>query len=297
MKLRVGHDRVLIVTTQNRPARTLDGVTAHVDPPCGTLRHGRWQILGRSLTRVYLTGGLRVEGPAGALVESDLPGAQGRVALAALVMERRPLSRDQLAAVVWGEQPPARWTGALHTIISKLRTLITATGLDGRAVVASAGGTYAVTLPPDTWVDLEDAHRRLDRAEGALRHDDLSTTTAEGTVASAILRRPLLPGIDGDWIEEQRRHETVALYRCYAVLAEGWLRRGDHRLAAVIAESAVDLDPLRETGHRLLMRAEWESGDRAAALRALARCERVMAEELGAAPSPETAALAERIRS
>jgi DNA-binding SARP family transcriptional activator len=246
---------------------------------------------------VYLTGGLRVEGPSGAFAESDLPGAQARVALAALVIERRPLSRDQLADVVWDERLPPRWTGALHTVISKLRSLMTAAGLDGRAVVASVGGTYAITLPPDTWVDLEDAHRRLDRAEGALRHDDLSTATAEATVASGILRRPLLAGIDGHWIEERRRHEMLALYRCYVVLAEGWLRRGDHRLAAVIAESAVELDPLRETGYRLLMQAEWECGDRAAALRALARCERVMAEELAATPSPETAALAERIRS
>lgn len=246
---------------------------------------------------MYLTGGLRVEGPSGALVESDLPGAQSRLALAALVVERRPLSRDQLADLLWDEQLPPRWTGALHTIISKIRSLVTATGLEGRAVVASAGGTYGMTLPPDSWVDLEDAHRRLDHAEGALRHGDLLIATADATVASGILRRPLLAGIDGRWIEEQRRHQAMALYRCYTVLAEGWLRRGDHRLAAVIAESAVELDPLREVGYRLLMRAEWQRGDRAAALRALARCEQVMAEELAASPSPETAALAAQIRS
>lgn len=249
------------------------------------------------MVRVYLTGGLRVEGPSGVVVESQLPGSQGRLALAALLIERRPLSRDQLAELVWGDTLPASWTGALHTIVSKLRALLSSTGLDGRTALATVGGSYALTLPTNSWVDLEDALRRLDRAQGALRHDDPRTATTEATVASSILRRPLLAGIDGHWIEEQRRRQQSAAYRCATVLAEGWLRLGDHQLAAIVAESAVAIDPLREIGHRLLARAEWHRGDRAAALRALERCERLMDEALGVAPSRETAQLAERIRS
>lgn len=249
------------------------------------------------MIRVYLTGGLRVDGPSGAFVESDLPGAQGRVALVALAVERRALSRDQLAERVWGEGLPARWTSGLHTIISKLRTLFSSVGIDGRAVVTSVGGSYALALPHESWIDLEDAWRRLDRAEGALRHGELRTATAEATVASGILRRPLLAGIDGHWIEAQRRQQLTAAYRCATVLADAWLQRGDHQLAAIIAESAVALDPLREIGYRLLMRAEWQRGDRAAALRALDRCERMMADELGARPSPATQALGTQIRS
>lgn len=246
---------------------------------------------------MYLTGGLRVEGPAGALVESDLPGAQGRLALTALLIERRALSRDQLAELVWGEELPTRWTAALHTIISKLRSLLSTVGIDGRSTVATVGASYTLTLPPHSWIDLEDAWQRLDRAEGALRHAEPRTATTEATVAYSILRRPLLAGIDGHWIEDQRRRQATAAYRCAAVLAEAWLQLGDHRLAAVVAESAIALDPLREIGYRLLMRAEWGHGDRAAALRALARCERMMADELDATPSTETRELGAQLRS
>lgn len=249
------------------------------------------------MVRVYLTGGLRVEGPRGTLDESDLPGSQGRVALAALLIERRPLSRDQLAELVWGDKLPSRWTGALHAIISKLRASYTTIGIDGRSAVATVGGSYRITLPSNSWVDLEDAWRRLDQAEGALRHAELRTATTQATVAFSILRRPLLVGIDGHWIDAQRRRQDAATYRCATVLAEAWSRLGDHRLAAVIAESAIAHDPLREIGYRLLMRAEWDRGDRAAALRAFARCEQMMTDELGVTPSPETLALSEQIRS
>ncbi len=252
-------------------------------------------MLGKSLVRIYLTGGLRVEGPAGTLVDRDLPGLQGRLALAALVVRRGPLTRDQLADVLWGEALPRRWTGALHALVSKLRSLLASVGLAD--AVSSVGGAYALVLPADTWIDVEDALRRLDRAEGALRHGDAVTATAEATVASGILRRPLLAGIDGDWAEQQRRRLSTAYHRTCVTLAEAWLERGDHALAATVAEAAVTLDPLREVGHRLLMRAEWARGDRAAALRAFARCEQIMADALGAAPSPETAALASRLRA
>lgn len=237
-----------------------------------------------------------MEGPLGVFTDADLPGSQGRLAFTALVIERRPITRDALGELVWDGALPNRWSGALTTVMSKIRSLVATTGLDGRSTVPSIDGTYAIALPADGWVDLEDAMRRLDRAEGALRHDRLDIVTTEATAASAVLRRELLAGIEGAWIDDRRRRHDEALYRCRVLLAEAWIRRGDHQLAAVIAEDAVRQDPLREVGHRLLVRAEWSRGDRGAALRALTRCEQVLADELDASPSPETASLADEIR-
>lgn len=247
------------------------------------------------MARAYLTGILRLVGPSGTITETDLPGVQGRVALAALIHERRPLARDVLADIVWGEDPPARWSGALTALVSKLRSLVSTTGLDGSAV-ASAGGTYSVVLPVGSWVDTEDGWRRLDRAEGALRHGDLVTATTEATVASSILRRELLPGVDGGWVERVRRRQLHGAHRAFVVLADAWTAGGDPDLAAVVAQQAVDLDPYRETGHRSLIRAEWRRGDRAAALAAYARCCDVLVAELGCGPSDQTEALVSEVR-
>lgn len=249
------------------------------------------------MARLYLTGGVRLDGPTGSFSDAALPGNQGRVAFVALVVERRPLARDALAEIVWDEDPPGQWRGALAAIVSKIRTLLTACGLDGPEVMASIGGTYALVLPPDTWVDWEVAVRRLDRAEGAVRHGDFDAAVKEATIASGILRRPVLAGVDGHWPERLRRRQDDALYRCLVTLATAWNELGDHQLAATVAHAAVELEPLRELGHRLLVEAEEARGDRAAALRALAQCEQLMADELGVEPSAATVLLGRRLRS
>jgi DNA-binding SARP family transcriptional activator len=249
------------------------------------------------LARLYLTGGVRFDGPAGSFTDADLPGNQGRVALVALAIERRAVARDELADILWGASLPAQWNGALSTIVSKIRSLLSAIGLDGPQVMTSSGGTYELLLPASTWVDLEDASRRLDRAEGALRHDDLVTTTQEATVASSTLRRALLSGVDNPWVDHLRRRQADGLYRCLTVLATAWHRLGDHQLAAIIAETAVEVDPHRELGYRILMEAEMARGDRGAAALALRRCERMLRDELAVAPSPETARLADVLRN
>ena len=249
------------------------------------------------MARLYLTGGLRIEGPDGTIGGADLPGHQGRVAFVALAVERHPISHDGLADIIWDNAPPAQWKSALAAVVSKTRSLITTIGLDGTSLLSSIGGTYTFTPPPEMWIDLEHAYRRLDRAEGALRHGDHTGAAGDATVASAILRRPLLAGESCLWLDRARRHQADALYRSFITLASAWNQIGDHQLAAATAESAVALDPYRELGHRLLIEAERARGDSGAALRALERCEQVLTEQLGVRPSPETLRLAALVRS
>ena len=243
------------------------------------------------MVHVYLTGPLRVDGPTGSFTGADLPGNQGRLALAALVIERRPIDRDALADILWGGALPSKWDGALSTVMSKVRSRLADAGLDPKVAAPSLGGTYSIVLPADAWVDVEEAVRRLDRADGALRHEDVHTATTEGTAAFGILCRPFLPGVDGEWAEHRRRAHRDAQYRCSIVLARAWLDRGDAGFAARIAESAVALDPIREIGHQLVIRAELARTDHAAAHRAFERCRRTLESELGVPPSPATTSL------
>jgi DNA-binding SARP family transcriptional activator len=241
------------------------------------------------LARLYLTGGVRLEGPSGVLTDTDLPGNQGRVAMVSLAVERRALARDELAEIIWDGDLPARWSNALNAIVSKVRTLISGIGLDGKATLPAIGSAYRLALPAGTWIDLEDGYRRLDRAEGAMRHGDISRAAHEATTASGILRRPLLAGVDCSWAERANRRREDALFRAYVVLASAWLQLGDPRLAATVAASAIDVDAYREIGHRLLIEAELREGDHAAARRAYDRCRQIVTDELGATVSEETA--------
>jgi DNA-binding SARP family transcriptional activator len=48
-----------------------------------------------------------------------------------VVEQSRAVPRDELAAVLWGETPPATWDKALAGIVSKLRGLLAKGGIDG----------------------------------------------------------------------------------------------------------------------------------------------------------------------
>jgi SARP family transcriptional regulator, regulator of embCAB operon len=53
----------------------------------------------------------------------------------------------------------------------------------------------------------------------------------------------------------------------------------------------VALEPFRETSYQLLMRAHAAVGNRAEALRVYEHCRRLLSEELGVPPSPQTEAV------
>jgi Bacterial transcriptional activator domain len=71
-------------------------------------------------------------------------------------------------------------------------------------------------------------------------------------------------------------------------LGDACLRSGDASEAAKWFDEAIALDPFREMGYRRSMEAHSAAGNRAEALRVYERCRRLLREELGAYPSPET---------
>jgi DNA-binding SARP family transcriptional activator len=231
------------------------------------------------------------------LDERRLPGRQGRRALVYLAFERaRPVPHDELADAVWGEALPPAWETALSAVVSKLRGLTARLGLPGRETITGASGCYHLRLPPDAWVDVEAAVGGLDEAEGALRSGVLGAAWSGASVTAAVALRPLLPGLDGEWIERRREMLRAARVRALDCLADVAAANREPALAAQLAEEALALEPFREGTWQRLIRAHAGAGDRAAAVRVYERCRRLMAEELGVAPSPETEALHRALR-
>ena len=75
------------------------------------------------------------------------------------------------------------------------------------------------------------------------------------------------------------------------------LANGEPPLAAQLAREVVELEPFRETGWQRLIRALAGGGNRAEALRAYAQCKKLLADELGVAPPPETEAIVKGLRA
>ena len=143
------------------------------------------------MARIYLTGRMVIEGPDGVVDEAQLPGVQGRVALAFLVLARGPVSRDLLAEAVWeGKELPTGWDKALNPIVSKLRGALSRAGIDGKDTLASGTGAVELRRHDDISVDFEQCVTAVDATEGALRQGDIPTAWANAAIGASIARRP-----------------------------------------------------------------------------------------------------------
>src|SRR5689334_11804419 len=84
-------------------------------------------------TRIQLCGHLLVE-IEGQRVESALPGRQGRLLVAYLVLNRdRPVRRDELVEALWPDAQPSSGDALLRPPLSRLRKALGSGRIEGRS--------------------------------------------------------------------------------------------------------------------------------------------------------------------
>jgi DNA-binding SARP family transcriptional activator len=238
--------------------------------------------------RITLTGQLAAEADGNKADATDLPGRQASVVFAYLVAERdRPVPTEELAEALWGTALPPTWRPALRGVISKVRDFLDLLGIAGAEALTSSSGCYRLVLPADTSVDVEAAEGAADAAQRALDQGRLGQALAAAERARAVAGRPLLPGLDGAWVEDRRAALHLVHARSLELLVDVHLAAGRPARAVGPAGGLVALEPFRDSAHRRLLRAHTASGDRGEALRSYDRYRRVLAEELGVGPSPE----------
>lgn len=239
-----------------------------------------------SALRLQLCGPLAIEHAAGVIREQALAGRQGRRLWAYLVLERhRPVGRDELAEALWGDDAPDAWDASLNALVSRLRTVLRP--VSGVTLVGEVG-RYTLRVPDEAVVDIERCWKGLLRAEAALRQGQLALATAESLIARAITARGFLAGESAPWIESRRKVLRDTRLQATELAGEAALRGGGHAEAERIARESIQLDPLRESGYRLLMRALAAGGNGAQALRVMQECRAVLQAQVGASPSAET---------
>lgn len=242
------------------------------------------------MLHIALAGRVAIETDGAGLDAGGL-GRLGRLALAYLVVERhRPVTRDELAEVLWGDDLPRSWETSLRGVALRLRGLLGAAGLVPTEALTSAYGCWQLQLSAGTVIDVETVPVDLARAEQALaegRADD-ARALAEG--AATLAGRGFLPEATGAWVERRQDELRELHQRALEAASDASAHAGDWAGALHWAEEAVEAAPLRESSYLRLMKAHAGGGNRGEALRAYERCRRVLAEELGVSPSPATEA-------
>ncbi len=216
-----------------------------------------------------------------------------RALLAYLVVESgQPHRREKLAGLFWPGYPENSARASLRRALADLRSAID----DERASPPYLDVTrQAIQFDQasDAWVDVN-AFRILART---------TQTSSEQTItrweeAAELYRGEFMEGFSlpdsapfEEWLLQSREELKRQFLDIIGQLVKGLEERGEYQRGLSHAWRGVEIDPLRESGQRGLMRLLALCGQREAALAQYEACERTLAEELGIAPSAETRAL------
>lgn len=245
--------------------------------------------------RLLFLGSPRIERD-GKPVEPDTRKAVALLAYLAVSGEYQ--TRDTLAALLWPEMDEDHARAALRRTLSSLKQAIGDRPLYVTRDALGLNREYA-------WCDVTAFEAALAEVE---RHSHAGHAACSGCVetleaAVVLYREPFLSGFslrdsaafDG-WqlaITEQLRREMAA---ALAWLVQAHAQAGAYGRAIDHARRWLAIDPLREEAHRWLMQLYAWSGIRDAALRQYREAVRILDEELGVSPLPETTALYEAIQ-
>jgi DNA-binding SARP family transcriptional activator len=225
------------------------------------------------MLRVRLVGELRID--VGGQSLGPIASSRARSLLAWLAYHPGLHPRSRVAAVFWPEVLESSSRASLRTTLATLRREL------GEAERHVDAGRQRLGIPdgPEVWVDLREAGRLA--AEGRLEE------------ALALADGELLSDLDDDWVLEERRIHRDRVVELLAA-AE---RAGDHEAALLHARRRLELDPASEEAARVLMRRLATGGDRAAAAAVYEELRAALRRDLGMAPSAETRALLEELRT
>jgi DNA-binding SARP family transcriptional activator/predicted ATPase/predicted negative regulator of RcsB-dependent stress response len=211
--------------------------------------------------------------------------AKARALLYYVAASEQSQARTKLAGLLWGELPDANANANLRKTLTNLRRLVGPYLTITRDAVALNEGD-----PP--WVDVREF-------EAALQIGD----PAHLETAVELYRDDFL---DGFYVRAAPEFETWLLAERYRLreklllalhnLAKHYTTLRRYTLAIESAQRLLDLEPLREDAHRLLMTLFAQSGQRARALTQYEACAQILTAELGVEPGQNTTKLFHQIQ-
>lgn len=215
-------------------------------------------------------------------------------------------SREFLLGLLWPDLPTAAAQNNLRVTWAHLQKALGTSDSEGQPHLI--GNRLALRFNPLSDHELDVAHfRTLIEACRRHAHPDphaCRECAARLTRALDLVRGDFLDEFSlgnslqfDEWLLTQREHFHVQVTLALEQLAAFHERAGQLAEAERAIRRLLEYDPLSESAYRQLMRVLARADQRSAALDAYETCRRVLATELGLAPTVETVTLAEQIRA
>ncbi|WP_306184315.1 BTAD domain-containing putative transcriptional regulator [Streptomyces sp. MK5] len=207
-----------------------------------------------------------------------------------LLSHNRSVPVARLVEAVWDSEPPSTAAHQIRKTVSALRRSLPG----GTEILHTDGAGYRAVVSADQ-LDLKEFEELLHTAAEANSAGRATEAGAGLRAALDVWRGPVLDGLDGEAIGTAAN--VLVEMRLAAVEQYARLRMRTGRLddLATYLRQYVDAHPLRESLRELLMTVLYRTGRHADALEEYAAVRHLLAEELGADPSPQLAKLHEAI--
>ncbi len=215
-----------------------------------------------------------------------LPGSRERAVLVLLLLSaNRVVPAERLVEDLWDGKTHKGATGALRVFVSRLRKALRETGSD--AIVLTKPPGYLVQIERDALDSARFEDLLAEGREHAARGDH-ETAAARFRQALSLWRGPALADVaDAPAARVEAARLEEARLAALEERVEADLSCGRHIEVVPELDQLTTAHPLRERLWGQRMVALYRSGRQADALRVYQELRRLLAEELGLAPSPE----------
>lgn len=230
-----------------------------------------------------------------------------RALLAYLAVEADHIHRrETLATLFWPDHSPKLARQNLRQSLATLRRAIK----DQNALppfLLIDSDTVQFNHSGQTWLDVAafqahlqagghfDPSADVETCQSCIQHMEKATALYRGEFLADLL----LGDCDEfeTWAVTCREHFHIQALTALYHITRYYLRQGNYSLAQTYAFHQIKLAPYCEEAHRQLMHILARTGQRSAALAQYETCRRILAEEFGVEPSPQSQALYKRIRA
>ncbi len=209
---------------------------------------------------------------------------KNRALLFYLAGQNGEVARARLLSFFWPDHERSAAMPILRTMIHELRKYL------GEAFHAD---DKILSLSPDTYIDLHDFTKALQSSSSDLK------TLAD---ALSLYRGDFLEGFPlsgspqfDDWVNSERERSQVLAMNGFARLAHMYEGQANFALALELMQRALTFNQFQEDLQRDVMRLMYLNGDRAAVIRQYDALRKLLDEEMGVPPMPETRALYDSI--
>jgi adenylate cyclase len=241
---------------------------------------GGWSGAARTsgaAVRLSLLGPLEFSGPDGPL---DCAGKLGGTLALLACAPGRQLSREKIAATLWGDRDEELAKHNLRQVVLRMRRLPVA-GIF--AIDDMTLGLVEGRLQCDVWT-----FNALIRAGSAAALADAVALHRGAFLANVAIREAMWD----DWLQGERAGWDQTMVDCCVRLGGMVLESGDADAAIAAAHKAIQIDNYREDAHRLLMKGLAARDRRSEALRHYDKLAAFLENEIDSEPDELTQALA-----